>query len=106
MFSVVRTAMTANNDCGSHDLDQELQGDAEVSLALSAHELHKHMPLLKARMGEACKLHFTRSAPALQAAASWSPVPPLHPIAPISLPASIRGQPPGEATRVGSSVPM
>ena len=38
------------------------------------------------------------------AAASWSPVPPLQPTAPISLPPSISGMPPGEAMSVGSSV--
>ncbi len=44
------------------------------------------------------------SAPTLQMAASWSPVPPLQPIAPISLPPSTSGKPPGLATRVGSRV--
>ena len=55
-------------------------------------------------LGSSLKTYFTRSAPALQAAASWSPVPPLQPTAPISLPPSISGQPPGEAMSVVSSV--
>src|SRR5204863_7844522 len=56
------------------------------------------------RRGRRGIAHLTRSAPALHAAASWSPVPPLQPIAPIMRPASTRGRPPGEATMVGSSV--
>ena len=35
--------------------------------------------------------YFTSSAPALQAAASWSPVPPLQPMAPMILPPSTSG---------------
>ena len=49
--------------------------------------------------------YFMRSAPTLQINASWSPVPPLQPIAPISLPPSTSGNPPGLAVSVGSRVP-
>src|SRR5262249_9838758 len=48
--------------------------------------------------------YLTVSAPALHATASWSPVAPLQPIAPMILPPSTSGKPPGEATSVGSSV--
>src|SRR5436190_24267516 len=51
-----------------------------------------------------CGPYLTLSAPALQATASWSPVAPLQPMAPMILPPSTSGKPPGEATRVGSSV--
>lgn len=48
--------------------------------------------------------YLTMSAPTLQMAASWPPVPPLQPIAPMTLPFSINGKPPEDATSVGSSV--
>src|SRR5204863_9381389 len=48
--------------------------------------------------------YLTVSAPALHATPSWSPVAPLQPIAPMSLPPSMSGKPPWEATSIGSRV--
>jgi hypothetical protein len=42
------------------------------------------------------------AAPALQTASSCDPVPPEQPIAPTSLPSSISGMPPREATTSSS----
>src|SRR6185312_13749081 len=51
-----------------------------------------------------CSLsYFTVSAPALQATASWSPVAPLQPTAPMILPPSTSGIPPGDAVGGGES---
>src|SRR5436190_23647920 len=47
--------------------------------------------------------YFTVSAPALQATASWSPVAPLQPTAPMILPPSTSGKPPGDAVGGGES---
>ena len=47
--------------------------------------------------------YFTVSAPALQATASWSPVAPLQPTAPMILPLSTSGKPPGDAVGGGES---
>src|SRR3954454_3426686 len=73
-----------------------------------APEARRHWPSLqgvgaKMKRDHVC-VYFTRSAPILHTAASWSPVPPLQPIAPISLPPSTSGKPPGLATSMGSSV--
>src|SRR5215213_3407008 len=50
--------------------------------------------------------YFTVSAPALQATASWSPVAPLQPTAPMILPPSTSGIPPGDAVGGGESSVM
>lgn len=53
------------------------------------------------------RAYLIMSAPALQATPSWSPVAPLQPIAPMILPPSISGKPPGDATGgTASSVAM
>ncbi len=47
--------------------------------------------------------YFTVSAPALHATASWSPVAPLQPTAPMIFPPSMSGNPPGDAVGGGES---
>src|ERR1700690_2869997 len=57
-----------------------------------------------AELDEAAIYFEIAAAPAPQTTASCEPAPPLQPIAPMILPSTMIGKPPGEAVSIGSSV--
>ena len=86
--------------------EMRLNGFPDVQLHIKAHATralrcaiaHRGMTEEARRRG-----YFTVSAPALQATASWSTVAPLQPTAPMILPPSTSGMPPGDAVGGGES---